>query len=71
MSGWWVGVGDDAELVARHVPGRDNPYLGIQEGNTFVAVAEFISDADMDYLKAKLAGVFFMPAALNEGNTDD
>lgn len=66
MSAFRVGLGPDRDLVATHVPGHKKPYLGIQSGNTFLALAEFISDADMDALFEALQGVALIPFAPEE-----
>ena len=61
MSAFRVSLGGGRNLVATHVPGRKNPYHGIQEGSTFVALAQFISDADMEALYEALQGVALIP----------
>lgn len=61
MSAFRVGLGAGVDLVATHVPGKPKPYLGLQTGNTFVALAEFISEDDMDALFTALQGVFVIP----------
>lgn len=66
MSGFIVGLSGGRDLVATHVPGRKKPYLGIKQGNTFLALAQFISDADMDALRQALEGVAFIPIDLKE-----
>ena len=38
------------ELMCTHVPGRKKPYLGIKKGNQFVALAQFLSEDDMQFL---------------------
>ena len=42
------------ELMCTHVPGRKKPYLGIKKGNQFVALAQFLSGADMTFLREVL-----------------
>ena len=54
MSGWKLDLGAGVTLRADHVPGRVGAYLGVQKGTTFVAVARFISDADMEFLRETL-----------------
>lgn len=61
MSAFRVGLGPDRDLVATHVPGHKKPYLGIQQGNTFLALAEFISDEDMEALFQALQNVALIP----------
>lgn len=41
-------------LIATNVPGKDKPYIGIRRGNQFIALAEFISDEDMNFLHEEL-----------------
>lgn len=50
MSGFELDLRDGVTLCASHVPGKKKPYLGISENGVFLALAEFISDADLDYL---------------------
>lgn len=38
------------ELMCTHVPGRKKPYLGIKKGNQFIALAQFLSKDDMQFL---------------------
>ena len=54
MSGWELDLGAGVTLRAGHVPSRVGAYLGVQKGTTFVAVARFISDADMEFLRDTL-----------------
>lgn len=61
MTGFRVGLGGDRDLVARRAPGHERPLLGIQQGKRFLALAEFISDADMDFLHEALRGVALVP----------
>lgn len=69
MGAFSVGLGGDRDLVATHVPGRKKPYLGIQQGSTFLALAQFLSDADMEALYQALKGVAVIPIPTdkNEG----
>lgn len=68
MSAFRVGLGEDRDLVATHVPGRKKPYLGIQQGSTFLALAEFLSDEDMEALFQALQGVALIPFDAKEMN---
>lgn len=61
MSAFRVGLGGDRDLVATHVPGRKRPYLGIQQGSTFLALAQFLSDEDMEALFQAFQGVALIP----------
>lgn len=56
-----VGLSGGRELVASHVPGHKRPYLGIKHGNTFVAVAQFISNEDMEFMFESMQEVFMIP----------
>ena len=38
------------ELMCTHVPGKKKPYLGIKKGNQFIALAQFLSKDDMQFL---------------------
>lgn len=49
--GFALDLRDGVELLATYVPGRKNPYLGIQKGNRFIALAQFISGEDMSFLR--------------------
>jgi hypothetical protein len=71
MSAFRVGLGGGRDLVATHVPGRKKPYLGIQQGSTFLALAQFISDDDMEALYQALQSVVVLPinAAADEVTT--
>lgn len=64
MSAFRVGLGGGRDLVATHVPGRKKPYLGIQQGSTFLALAQFLSDADMEALFEALQGVALIPISV-------
>ena len=66
MAAFKVGLGDGRDLVATHVPGRKKPYLGIKQGSTFVALAQFISDDDMEALFQALRGVALIPLTPKE-----
>lgn len=60
------------KLIASHVPGREKPYLGIRRGNTFIALAEFISDDDMNFLRDELKRRIIMPVMIdNPGALND
>lgn len=49
--GFSLNLGRGHELQARRVTGREKPWLGVMvHGETFIALAEFISDAEADYL---------------------
>ena len=61
MSAFEVSLGGGRKLVATHVPGRKKPYLGIQKGSTFLALAQFLSDEDMEALYRALRGAVFFP----------
>lgn len=61
MSAFSVSIGGGRDLVATHVPGRKSPYLGIQSGSTFLALARFLSDEDMEALYEALQGVAILP----------
>lgn len=41
---------EGVELMCTHIPGKENPYLGIKKGSQFIALAEFLSDDDMQFL---------------------
>ncbi|UAJ78349.1 hypothetical protein IT072_13890 [Leifsonia sp. ZF2019] len=60
MAGFELDLREGVTLRACHVPGHKNPYLGIQEGSTFVALARFISDKDMEYLHDVLSKRIFI-----------
>lgn len=49
--GFALDLRGDVELMCTYVPGRKEPYLGIKKGNQFVALAQFISGKDMDFLR--------------------
>lgn len=53
-SGFALRLREDVELRAMQVPGEENPYLGILHGTTFVALAQFLSVADMEFLSRVL-----------------
>ena len=59
--GWAVSIGGGRQLRAQKVPGRDRPVLGIVKGGTFLVLAEFIADDDMDAMKTALDGVVMIP----------
>lgn len=67
MSGIELDLRDGVALYAGHVPGKKRPYLGIRRGNQMVAVAEFLSDADLEHfadtLKSRVFVVVPRPAA--------
>ena len=52
--GFALDLRDGVELVCTYVPNRKEPYLGIQRGSTFVALAQFISGKEMDFLREVL-----------------
>lgn len=59
-AGFVLDLQDGVELRAQHVPGHKNPYLGIRQGNQFIALAAFISDAEMEFLKQVLSARVFV-----------
>ena len=67
--GWKVNIGEGRELVATRVPNRKKPYLGIQHGSTFLALAQFLSDEDMEFLFQAMQGVVVIPTRAEA--TDD
>lgn len=71
MSGFELDLRDGVTLCASHVPGRKKPYLGIKEGGTFLALAEFISDADLDYLHTVLKSRVFIIQPLDAAQTTE
>ncbi|MFL2002337.1 hypothetical protein [Microbacterium sp. A1-JK] len=66
--GFELDLGDGVKLTVSHVPTRKKPYLGIRQGGTFVALAEFISDADMDYLHDVLKKRIIIVQPIDEGD---
>ena len=52
--GFALDLRDGVELMCTYVPGRKEPYLGLRTGNQFVALAQFISGKDMDFLRQTL-----------------
>ena len=52
--GFSLDLRDGIELMATYVPNRKEPYLGIKKGNQFVALAQFLSGADMAFLREVL-----------------
>lgn len=52
--GFELDIRDGDKLVATFVPGRVKPYLGIQRGSTFIALATFISENEMHFLQAEM-----------------
>jgi len=67
VKGFQLDLRDGMTLCASHVPGRTKPYLGIRENGTFLALAEFLSDADMDYLRNVLASRVFVIQPIDTG----
>lgn len=65
--GFELDLRDGLTLKACHVPGHKKPYIGIQQGSTFVALAAFISDAEMEYLHDVMRKRIFVIQPLNEG----
>ncbi len=66
--GFELDLGNGAKLTASHVPGRKKPCLGITQGGTFLALAEFISDADMQHLREVLKQRIIIVQPLIEGD---
>lgn len=53
--GFTFDLGNGISLQARRVPGHAKPWLGmLVPGPQFIALAEFISDAEADYLTRTL-----------------
>ncbi|KKI18730.1 MULTISPECIES: hypothetical protein [unclassified Leucobacter] len=49
--GFTFDLGNGISLQARRLPGHTKPWLGLLvPGPQFIALAEFISDAEADYL---------------------
>ena len=74
--GFALNLSGGDELMAMKVPGKDKPYLGIKRGGTFIALAEFISDDDMNFLHEELKRRTILsvmidnPGALNDEEDD-
>lgn len=65
-NGWGVSIGGGRQLRAQKIPGRERPVLGIVHSGTFLVLAEFIADEDMEAMKDALAGVVMIPTQQNE-----
>lgn len=52
--GFELDIRGGDKLVARFVPGRQKPYIGIERGNTFIALASFISENEMRFLQEEM-----------------
>ena len=52
--GFALDLRDGVELMCSYVPNRKEPYIGIRKGNQFIALAQFISGKEMDFLREVL-----------------
>lgn len=64
--GFELDLKDGMKLRACHVPGRKAPYLGIQQGSTFIALARFISDGELQYLHEVMSKRIFIVEPIAE-----
>lgn len=60
VTGFSLDLRGGVELQGLAVAGYDRPLLGLRSGGVFVAVAEFISVADLEHLRGVLQGRVFV-----------
>lgn len=62
--GFSLDLKDGVSLMTTYIPGHENPYLGVRFDDKFVALAEFISPEDMDFLHEILSSRAFVVAPI-------
>jgi len=60
-AGWEVSLGEGQTLRAMVSADHERPLLGVMKGKTYLVLAEFISEADMEEMKHALEGVVLIP----------